>query len=403
MTSFAWSQQSQDELEQKKAKLEEEIHQKELQLKEISSKEMSAVKQLEVQKEKIGLKEKLISTTEKQAKLLNDNMYNNQVKINHLNSDLNDLKKDYSEMIVKSYKSRSQQSRAMFLLSSENFLQAYKRLQYMKQYSSYRKMQGDEIKSKSIKLENYNNQLNVQKKAKQKLIAEQDKQKKDLEKDKKEQERIANSLKKSKKQVVAEIKKKQQESRKIDAQIQRMIREAIAEANRKAAAARAKANPKKTTVAETKAIESSTKIVLSPEGKIISDNFKANKGRLPWPVDNGTITLGYGRHIDSVYKLESNNSGIEITAQSGSSVRAVFSGEVTQVMVIGQKKGVVIKHGDYFTTYLNLTNISVSAGDKVSAKEVIGKIKTNSDGNTVLKFMIFQNTADVNPASWLTK
>jgi murein hydrolase activator len=273
----------------------------------------------------------------------------------------------------------------------------------MKQYSSYRKMQGEEINSKSKKLENYNSQLNIQKTAKQKLIAEQDKQKKGLEKDKQEQERIANSLKKSKKQVVAEIKKKQQESRKVDAQIQKMIREAIAEANRKAAAARAKANPKKTTAAETKAIENSSKVVLTPEGQLVSNNFKANKGKLPWPVDNGAITLGYGRHIDPVYKLESNNSGVEITAQTGSSVRAVFSGEVTQVMVIGQKKGIVIKHGDYFTTYLNLTNISVSTGDKVSAKEVIGKIKTNSDGDTVLKFMIFQNTTDVNPAQWLNR
>ena len=164
------------------------------------------------------------------------------------------MKEDYAEMIVKSYKSRSTQSRAMFLLSSENFLQAYKRLQYMKQYSSYRKMQGEEIKEKSTKLDDHNSKLTGQKSDKEKLIADQEKEKQSLVKEKLEQEKIANSLNKSKKQIATEIKKKEQESRKIDAQIQKMIREAIAEANRKAAAARAKANPKTTTVAETKAI-----------------------------------------------------------------------------------------------------------------------------------------------------
>ena len=135
------------------------------------------------------MKEKLINTTAKQTKLLSNDMYINQVQINKLKKELVILKDDYASMILKSYKSRSQQSRAMFMLSSENFLQAYKRLQYMKQYSSYRKMQGIEIKDKTDNLADYNLKLSGQKTEKEKLLAEQEKQRQDLEKEKQEQEK----------------------------------------------------------------------------------------------------------------------------------------------------------------------------------------------------------------------
>lgn len=405
LTSLAWSQQTQEELEQKKAKIQQEILEKERMLQEVRSKEKSVVKLLSLQKEKIGLKEKLINTTTKQTKLLSNDMYINQVQINKLKKDLVILKEDYAQMIVKSYKSRSQQSRAMFLLSSENFLQAYKRLQYMKQYSSYRKMQGDEIKDKTTKLADYNAKLSGQKTEKEKLLAEQEKQRADLEKEKQEQEKIANSLKKDKKQIAAEIKKKQQESKKIDAQIQKMIRDAIAEANRKTAAAKAKANPKTTTVAETKKIEESTKIVLTPEGQLISNNFKANKGRLPWPVEKGAITSGFGDQPHPVYKsLIIHNNGIDITTESGASARAVFGGEVTQIQKISPlKTAVIVKHGDFFTVYQNLSSVNVTVGDKVNAKQSIGKIRTDAEGKTILRFMISQNVTYANPTMWLNR
>uniref|UniRef100_UPI003751CB81 murein hydrolase activator EnvC family protein n=1 Tax=Flavobacterium sp. TaxID=239 RepID=UPI003751CB81 len=231
----------------------------------------------------------------------------------------------------------------------------------------------------------------------------QEKQKQDLVKEKIEQEKIANSLNKSKKQITAEIKKKQQETKKIDAQINKLIRDAIAEANRKAAAAKAKANPKTTTAAETKAIESSTKIILTPAGKVVSDNFKANKGNLPWPVEKGAITLGYGDQPHPVYKsLVIHNSGIEITTESGANARAVFGGEVTKVIKISPLNiAVFIQHGDYFTVYQNLSSVTVNAGDKVSIKQSLGKIRTNGEGKTIIKFMISQNTTYNNPQSWL--
>jgi septal ring factor EnvC (AmiA/AmiB activator) len=403
-SALVWSQENQQEkLEQRKAEILREIREKEAQLQHVKSKEVSVKKQLEIQSEKIKLKEKLINTTEKQTKLLSNDMYLNQLTINRLKRELMVLKDDYAQMIVKSYKSRSEQSRAMFLLSSENFLQAYKRAQYMKQYASYRKNQGLEIQSKSEELVVHNKTLEVQKTAKQKLIEENEKERLVLEKEKQIQQELAKAIKKDKKQLLADIKKKQQETKNIDNQIAKLLRAAIAAANKKTATAAVKTNPK-TSAESTKATETSAKIVLTAEGKIESNNFRANKGKLPWPVEKGFVSLPYGDQPHPIVKsLIVHNSGVEITTDQGASARAVFAGEVISVMVLSPvNKAVMIQHGDYFTVYQNLSSVSVSKGDKVSIKQPIGRIRTNGDtGKTVLKFTISQNTVYNNPATWL--
>lgn len=394
-TSVVWGQESQQEkLERRKAEIQQEIKDNEKLLQSVKKKEKSAVNVIILQNNKIKLKEKLIRTTEKQTKILGNDMYINQLKINKLNRELVVLKEDYAKMIVKSYKSRSEQSRAMFLLSSENFLQAYKRAQYMKQYTSYRKMQGEEIKSKTNELLGYNEKLNIQKIAKKKLLAENTKEKQSLEKEKKEQLKLVNSIKKDKKKIVAAIKKKQQESRAIDRQIDRLIREAIAEANRKAASE----NPNAPAAAYT-----SSRIVLTAEAKILADNFRANRGKLPWPVEKGFVSLPFGSQPHPVYpSLVVHNSGVEITTEQGATARAVFSGEVTSVIVLSPvNKAVMIQHGDCFTVYQNLSSVFVSKGEKVNIKQSLGKIRTNGEGKTILKFTISQNTTYNNPATWL--
>jgi septal ring factor EnvC (AmiA/AmiB activator) len=394
-TSVIWGQESQQEkLEKRKAEIQQEILENERLLKTVKKKEKSAVNVIILQSNKIKLKEKLIRTTEKQTKILGNDMYINQLKINKLNRELTVLKEDYAEMIVKSYKSRSEQSRAMFLLSSENFLQAYKRAQYMKQYTGFRKMQGEEIKSKTNDLLGYNEKLNIQKIEKKKLLAENNKEKQSLEKEKREQLKLVSLIKKDKKKITAEIKRRQTEARAIDRQIDRLIREAIAEANRKAAIE----NPNAPAAAYT-----SSRIVLTAEAKILADNFRANKGKLPWPVEKGFVSLGYGEQPHPVYpNLVIKNSGVEITTEQGSTARAVFAGEVTSVIVLSPvNKAVMIQHGDCFTVYQNLSSVFVAKGEKVNIKQSLGKIRTNGEGKTILKFTISQNTTYNNPASWL--
>lgn len=425
MTSVMWSQSTQQEkLEQRKAQIQQEIRDNEKLLQSVKSKEKSAMNVFMIQKNKIRLKEILINTTERQTKLLANDMYINQMKINKLNKELKLLKEDYAKMILKSYKSRSEQSRAMFILSSENFLQAYKRAQYLKQYTNFRKAQGEEIYSKSTELIDYNKKLNVQKIAKQKLIVENENEKAGLVKEKLEQEKLVNSIKKDKNRIVSDIRKKQRESKTIDKQIDRLIREAIAEANRKAAVERAKAkalalanNSKSNTKGETKeAVReaakeaakesvSSSRIELTPESKLIADNFRANRGNLPWPVEKGFISLGYGDQAHPIYSsLVVHNSGVEITTNEGASARAVFGGEVASVMVLSPvNKAVMIQHGDYFTIYQNLSSVSVNKGDKISIKQSIGRVRTNGDtGKTVIKFLLLQNTTYTDPKGWLS-
>ena len=421
LTSTMWSQSQQEKLEQRKAQIQKEIRDNEKMLQNVKSKEKSALNVFLIQKNKIRLKETLINTTEKQTRLLSNDMYINQMKINKLNKELKALKEDYAKKIVNSYKSRSEQSRAMFILSSENFLQAYKRAQYLKQYTSFRKSQGEEINVKSTELVGYNEKLKIQKTAKQKLIVENEKEKQTLVKEKQEQEKLVNSIKKDKNRIVSDIRKKQRESKTIDAQINRLIREAIAEANRKAALERAKAaalaaaekekspssktNKKEIKETVSRAAVSSSRIEMTPEDKVLADSFRANRGSLPWPVEKGFISLGFGDQPHPVYNtLVVHNSGVEITTNDGANARAVFGGEVSSVMVLSPvNKAVMIQHGDYFTIYQNLSSVSVSKGDKVSIKQSIGRIRTNGDsGKTVIKFLLLQNTTYNNPQSWLS-
>ncbi|GIZ08014.1 murein hydrolase activator EnvC [Flavobacterium sp. UMI-01] len=430
MTSLLWSQSSQQEkLEQRKAQIQREIKDNEKMLKSVQSKEKSAMNVYLIQKNKIRLKENLISTTTKQTKLLADDIYLNQLKINQLNKELLALKEDYAKKIVQSYKSRSEQSRAMFILSSENFLQAFKRVQYLKQYTNFRKAQGEEIKGKSLELVAVNKKLNEQKIAKQKLLEENQKERQLLEKERIEQEKLVKEIKKDKNRIVSDIRKKQSESKNIDRQIDRLVREAIAEANRKAAAEKARAlaeakaaaaenaskstkSSKKTTTAPvveekepvTRTEVSSSRIELTPEAKIVADNFRANRGKLPWPVEKGFVSLGYGNQAHPIYNtLVVHNSGVEITTEEGANARAVFGGEVASVMILSPvNKAVMIQHGDYFTVYQNLSTVSVSKGDKVSIKQNLGRVRTSSEtGKTVIKFLLLQNTTYTNPQGWL--
>ena len=395
--SCLWAQpNSQQKLEERKAQLLEEIRANERMLQETKKKEKSVVAVIQQQNAKIQLREKLINTTEKQAKLLNDDIYTNQLKINKLNKELVVLKEDYANMIVKSYKSRSERSRAMFLLSSQNFMQAYKRMQYMKQYAGYRKSQGDEIKVKSTELAVYNEKLAGLKIEKIKVIQEQEKEKQLLVKEKKEQEVLVNSIKKDQKKIIAEIKKKQQQANEIDKKIQRFIRDAIAAENKKTAK---KAGPKTVSTGT-----SATKIVLTKEGKIESDNFKANKGKLPWPVEKGFVSQKFGDQPHQIQpKLIVHSNGVEITTESGSSARAVFAGTVYSIQILSPINTLVmIQHGDFITVYQNLSSVSVKKGDKVSIKQTIGKIRTNnSTGKTALKFSVLQNDTFLNPQSWI--
>jgi len=394
-----------EKLEQRKEQLQRELSEAKTKLQNEKKKEKSVLKEIAGQDAQIRISEKIISTIAKQARILDDNIYLTQLEINKLNKDLKIMKEDYAKMIVKSYKSRSEQSRFMFVLSSTSFLQAYKRVQYMKQYAGYRKRQAEEIKVKQARLGVAVGELQTNKKEKEIVIVEKTKIKAEHEKLKQEKVATAKLIQKDKKKIAADIAKMDKERKSIDKKIKKMINDAIAAENKKnAAKKKAAATASGNTAPVKTAPVSSTKIELTPEGKLSSDSFKANKGQLPWPTEKGYISTGYGDQPHPDYSnIVIHNSGIDITTDSGSSARAVFAGEVSGVQVSQTTNTytVLVRHGDFFTAYSNLSSVSVSVGNKVSAKQTLGKIKTNAKGNSVLKFVINQNTTVLNPKSWL--
>ena len=395
----------QQELEERRQEILKEINQYNQLISSNKKKEKSIVTVVEDLNYKVKVRQNLIKVTNDQANLLSREINTNQKEISHLRDQLKDLKEDYAAMVVKSYKSKSEQSRVMFLLSSENFKQAYKRLQYIRQYTKYQEQQGEEIKNKTQKLQELNTSLLQQKKDKDRLIQENRVAKAKLEEDMKEHQALVASIKKDLSKYTSQIKTKQQEVDKIDREIERLIREAIAEANRKALAEANKNG--NTNTKETKA--SSSGFALTPEAKILAANFESNKGKFSWPVEKGIVKTRFGTQpspIDPSLTIKSN--GVRIATEEGSKVRVVFEGTVSAVIAIkNSNPAVLIEHGNYFTVYKNLSKVYVKKGDKVSTKQVIGEVFTSSNGETILSFSIYKvdskNSEYQDPSGWIYK
>ncbi|MEM9680108.1 MAG: peptidoglycan DD-metalloendopeptidase family protein [Bacteroidota bacterium] len=376
-------------LEEKRQQILREIKQLNVLLFSDQKKEKSVINLVEDLNYKLSVRKNLIKITNDQANLLTREINANQKEITSLREQLKELKDDYAAMIVKSYKSKSQQSKIMFLLSSDNFKQAYKRLQYINQYTDYQKQQGEAIKVKTKELQELNIVLLRQKEDKQKLIEENRKAKKQLEAEVKEQQKLMASIQQNLSSYSSQIKKKQQEADRIDREIDRLIKEAIAESNRKAG------NTKST-----------GRFVLTPEAKRLASSFEASKGKLGWPVTKGVMKVRYGKQrstIDNTVVV--NSTGIQIATERNAKVKAVFNGTVHKIMIMKRANPVVmIRHGNYFTVYKNLSKVYVKAGDKITAGQEIGEVFTNRlTGETKLGFSVYKNSKTQNPEYWLAK
>lgn len=399
----------QKELEEKRQTILEEIKQINSLLFKTKKEEKNVLTQVQDLNQRITASENLIRITNQQANLLTRNINDNMERISDLREELKIMKADYAEMIRKSYKSKNQQNRIMFLLSSRDFLQAYKRIQYMKQYAKFRKRQGESIKTKTEELQKLNSDLINQKKKKQELIAENEKAKSQLTEERKDQQSLVATLKKDAGKFTSQIRDKQKQADKIDRQIDALIQAAIAEANRIArekALAEAKKNGTPTTstknVITTPAKEE--EFALTAEDKALAASFTSNKGKLPWPVEKGMVVKSFGRHQHPQFpNVTTNSSGVEIATEDHAKVRSIFDGQVISIQVIkGANKAVFIQHGDYITVYSNLDTVLVKKGDKVSTKQNIGIVaKSPTEGRTVLKFYIYQNKTKINPADWI--
>lgn len=390
--SFSQSTKQQ-QLEEERQRLREEIEQMKQLRADNKIKARSVLEEVETINSQISTRKNLIKITNQQANLLTREINVNLKKISAYRKELTVLKEDYAKMISKSYKSKSHQSRIMFLLSSSNFAQAYKRLQYMKQYNEHRKKQADQIESNTKELQVLNKDLSRQKKDKDILIEENREAQEKLDEEKKEQQVLMASIRKKEGVYTKQIKEKQQQASAIDKAIEKLIREAIAKANKEAGK---KATNK----------GSATTFALTAEAKILADNFTSNKGKLPWPVGTGKVTKKFGRQPHpTLPNIQINSSGVEIETRSGEKARAIFEGEVIAIQKLkGASRLVQIRHGNFITTYYNIENITVAEGQKVSTKQSIGEVRTNpTTGRAIMKFLIYQNATRLNPQSWIYK
>lgn len=390
IASFSQSKKQQ-ELEERRQELRREIKQINDLLFKNQSQKKSQTSLIEDLSYKVSVRQNLIKITNQQANLLTREINANQKKITELREELKILKDNYAKMIVTSYKSKSEQSRIMFLLSSSNFQQAYKRVQYINQYAEYQKEQGEAIKIKTAQLQDTNKDLLRQKADKQKLIDENRVAQRELETELKQQQSLMASINKNLNNYTSQIREKQREADKIDREIEKIIREAIAESNKKKGATTATA---------------SKGFALTPEDKILADNFVSSKGKLPWPVEKGVVKLRYGKQPHPVVKTVTiQSNGVRIATEEHAPIRAVFNGKVLAVQAIKHGNlSVLIQHGNYVTVYKNLSKVYVKKGDNVTTKQEIGQVFTNpSNKETILSFSIFKESATQNPADWIYK
>lgn len=377
-----------EELEQRRLELQQEIRRINSLRTSNLQKQKSILTEVEDLDQQIRATENLIRVTNQQANLLTREINSNQNKIGALRKELKVLKEDYGKMIQKSYRSKSQQSRIMFLLSAESFLQAYKRLQYMKQYANYRRQQGDEIKERTVELQKLNTSLAEQKKTKDKLINENRKTRAQLAESKKAQQSLIASIREKEGQYAAQLRKKQNEVNAIDRAIEKIIADAIARSNKESGSS------------------SREVFALTPEAKALAANFSSNKGKLPWPVKSGVVSMHFGTQPHPVVKsITVNSNGVRIDTEKGGKAKAIFGGVVSEVQAVkGANKAVMVRHGDYISIYNNLDKIFVRKGDKVSIGQELGEVATSTtSGKTTLHFLLYQNSTKLNPEHWIYK
>jgi septal ring factor EnvC (AmiA/AmiB activator) len=414
------------DLEIKKKKLKEEINTINDLLHETKSSKKLSMNQVAILNKKITVREELINTINYEIHLINKQINENQTAIKNLNSTLDKLKKDYAAMIYFDYRNSDAYSKLMFLFAADSFNQAYQQYKYTQQIAEYRRKKAAEITDTQTEITKKNTELISKKEEKRQLLSSEELEKINLAKEKDDQENTLSSLQQTEKQLKGELDKKKSEIENLNAAIKKLIQEEIKrqqEEERKHALALAKkkeeranrAKENKKTKTSAKAIEEDKKadakaeaaeMAETKEAEQLSSDFSSNKGKLPWPVAKGVITIGFGEQEHPTIKgFMINNNGVEISAAKGQNARAVFEGVVTGVTTVpGIGKIVIIRHGDYLSVYSNLEEVLVKSGDKIALKQNIGTIAFNDDENrNVINFQIWKGQKILNPEEWLYK
>ena len=384
------------------ASLQQEISTANQLLKKTTKDKEMTLNEVSILDKKIRQREKLIKAYNEQIAVLDEEINAGQNNIKVLNTDLSKLRKEYAKMISFAYRNRNNYDRLGFVFASKDFNQAFSRLRYIRQFSDARKIKMEQIAGTEKRI---TNEVEASQKARDEqaaMLADEKVQQAALEKEREELKRQVAKLKKKEGSIQQDIKNKQQQAKKLQKAIDDIIAEEIRKANEEAERKRKEEAKKSATTPAPKG----KGMALTPAEQTLSTNFVSNKGKLPWPVERGVISSSFGKHASVVSdKVTVTNNGIDIATTENAHARAVFDGEVTSVTKLaGANTVVIIRHGEYFTVYSNLENVTVKRGDTVKTKQSIGTVHTNkTEGKTELHFELLKETNRQDPATWLSK
>ena len=431
-------QGSREDLQKKEKDLLKELADLNNMLTQTQKTKKLSLNQLALIKKKIHQREDLVNTISKQVHQLDETIFNNERDIYRLGKELDTLKLKYAKSIVFAYKNRSSYEYLNFLFSANDFNDAVKRITYLKSYRQNRETQVSTILKSEELLKDKIGTLSNNKKEMGKTLVKQSEQLKDLQQDKKEQDQIVSQLKSKEREIGQQIRDKEKQRQKMQQAVMAIIRRESEEADRRAKIAKQKAidddkKKQNTTKAPAAATDNSVKppapntrpklsgesvtgvaapskesdrtytpLESTPAGRETSIKFENNKGRLPWPVDAGMVTIRFGTENMPGTKLMQKSDGIEIALAPGTAVKSVADGSVSYTGDIGGQQVVFVRHGKYFTIYSNLSSINVSVGQEVKAGSVLGKSGIGLDGEGNMLFMVNnEKGTPLNPESWL--
>lgn len=365
------------ELQKQQRELQQQLEQTSNMLKQTKQSETATVNKLNLLNNDIKTRKKLIKNIQSEISGLNTEMVQLRDKRSELQIELEACKADYARLIRETHYADMQQSPLLFLLSSNTFQQLTRRIRYMQQFAAYRKEQAREIERIQTEIDHQNEQLEKRKNDRSKALKNQKREQDNLAIDERKQKKMLESLKKQEKELLAKQKEQQKKANALNKQIEDLIAKQVR-----------------------------TTTTLTKEQKLIAGGFEANQGRMPWPVEKGYISGHFGKHKHPVHEhVTIDNKGIYLQTVNGASARAIYEGEVTWCAQMNGNYAVIIQHGNYRTVYSPLKSITVKQGDKVTAKQAIGTIYTDSseDNKTELYFQLYKDRSILNPSLWLAQ
>jgi|AntRauTorcE11898_2_1112593.scaffolds.fasta_scaffold00139_7 septal ring factor EnvC (AmiA/AmiB activator) len=388
----ALAQDEKEKLQKDKESIEKEIALTNKLLEDTRKSRKASLNELVLINKKIQQRQRLIDNIEAEVYYLNNAIIYNQKRISELEKKLEKLRSEYARMIQAAQKNQDNMTRLMYIFASESFNQAIKRMQYFRQYGHYRREQSLLIENTQDSIKQKNNELRQMRQRKISLKAQQESEKQSMVEAKQEKNKTVQQLSQKEKELLAEIRRKEKAAKELQQAIEKVIAEEIA----RSAEAAGETESDAPTIKRT--------FELTPDQVELSDNFAANRGKLPWPAAQGIVSSTFGEHPHAVLKyIKTNNNGIDIITPAGEKARAVFDGKVTNIINIpNAKKAVIIRHGEYLSVYSNLSQIEIRVGQEISTNSPVGTIYTDQETNkTELHFEIWKGKNLQNPSYWL--